>query len=129
MPNGKDDHMKTDAIRVTHKLDEIPVVMEMEDGSERHLVLREMHGTGRDAYLQSMAGRMRTDAKGNIIGVKNFDGLQASLLSKCLYDEVDELVSVKEIQAFPTKAVITLFKAAQKLNGLEQDAEDDAKND
>ena len=117
-----------DAVRVSLKCEEVPVILEAEDGTERTLVLREMVGKDRDAHLQSMAGKMKMNATGQVIGVKSFDGLQASLLARCLYDENGELVPQKEIQSFPTRTQIALFEVAQEINGLNREAQENAKN-
>lgn len=107
----------------------MPLIFETTDGVEKKYSLREMLGKDRDAYLTKMGDKVRYNANGKVTGIKSFDGLQASLLEKCLYDENDHLVSVTDIQNFPTKTQNELFKLAQDLNGLSQKAEDESKND
>ena len=118
-----------ETIRLSLKRAEMPLIFETADGVEKKYFLREMLGKDRDAYLTKMGDKVRYNANGKVTGIKSFDGLQASLLEKCLYDENDHLVSVTDIQNFPTKTQNELFKLAQDLNGLSQKAEDESKND
>ena len=117
-----------DAIRVRVQCEEVPVILEMEDGTERSLMLREMIGKERDKHLQSMASKVRLNAKGEVVGLKTFDGLQAGLLARCLYDESGELLPIEEIQGFPTTTQVALFNVAQEIKGLNLTVEE-AKND
>ncbi len=117
-------------MRFTLKREEIAIILETTDGTEKNFVLREMVGKDRDAYMTKMGSKMKYSPAGKVIGMKSFDGLQASLLERCFFDEEDKLVSQIEIQAFPTKTQTELFKIANKMNGLDQtDAEEDSKND
>jgi len=116
-------------IRLSLKREEVSVTLETVDGGEHKYVLREMVGRDRDMYLTKMGDRMKFSPSGKVIGIKTFDGLQSSLLSLCLYDDADALVSAKDIQAFPTKTLAALFKVAQEINALNQeDAEEASKN-
>ena len=90
--------------------------------------LRELTGTERDKYLSSMSSRMKYDAKGKPIGIKSFDGLQAALLERTLYDSDDNLVEKAVIQEYPSSTLQALYEASQKLSALDEKAEDDAKN-
>lgn len=116
-------------IRLSLKRAETPIILETVDGVEKAYKLREMLGKDRDTYLTRMGDKVRYNANGKVTGIKSFDGLQASLLEKCLYDENDHLVSLTDIQNFPTKTQNELFKLAQELNGLNQKAENESKND
>lgn len=115
-------------IKLSLRRGETPIILETTDGVERAYKLREMLGKDRDLYLTRMGDKVRYNENGRVVGIKSFDGLQAALLEKCLYDENDHLVSVTDIQNFPTKTQNELFKLAQELNGLNQKAEDESKN-
>ena len=119
--------MKT--LRFSLHREEIPVILMTEDGTEKAYILREMSGRDRDAYLTKMGGKFKFNTKGKVIGVKSFDGLQAALLAKCLFDEDDKLVHIDKIQGFPTITQGKLFKEAQTLNALEDDEEENSKKD
>lgn len=115
-------------MRVLCKRKEVPVVLERENGEERHVLLREMSGKMRDDYLTGIAGKMRYNSQGKPAGLKSFQDLQAGLLSFCLY-EGEELVPLKEIREFPASVQKTLFEKAQKMNALEkEDLEETVKN-
>lgn len=91
--------------------------------------VKEMTGAQRDRWLTQMGNRMKTDADGKPTGIREFDGVQAGLISLCLYDG-DVPVPVNVIQSWPAKAQNQLFKLCQEVNGLgdEQNVEA-AKND
>ena len=108
---------------------EIPVVMVTEDGTERDYIIREMVGHVRDAYLTKMSGKFEFNGKGDVTKIKNFDGLQANLLAKCLHDDDGKLVPLGTVQGFPATAQAQMFKAAQTLNGLDEETKkDESKN-
>lgn len=96
-------------------------------------VLVELDGTQRDAYLNAVAARMKTDATGKPAGVKNFTGLQADLLSRSLYtteaDGSRKQVDVKTIQAWPARVQAALHKKAKALSALDDEADEKAGND
>lgn len=103
----------------------------------------ELCGKERDEYIQQMQGRMRFTASGKPAGLKNFEGLQASLLTRTLHratlDKTDtddvrvvethDRVSALEVQGWGSKMQTELFLYAQELCGMGDDAEDEAKND
>lgn len=91
--------------------------------------LREMTGQSRDAYLNFMAGRMRHDQSGKPSGIKNFDGMQADLIARCLFDPDKKRVDPKTISRWPSKVQQALFEVCQEMNGLDESAEKKAKND
>lgn len=119
-----------EALRFSLKRAEIPVILETEDGTEKEYTLREMLGKDRDSYLNKMGSKLKMDSKGRVVGIKNYDGHMAILLIRCLFDEEDKLVTIDDVQKFPTKTQSDLFKAAQELNALNLEEEDeDSKND
>jgi len=92
-------------------------------------VLRELDGKGRDRYLNNVGARLRVTREGKAAGVKDFNNLQASLVSQSLHKVVeggDEPVPVATIQTWPSHVVSALFKAARELSHLGEDEEDKA---
>jgi len=92
----------------------------VEIGGEEY-VLVELDGRERDKYLNTLTGRLRTGADGKSQGVKNFEGLQSSLLSKSLRKIVDGMeVGVTEvtIQGWPARIQATLYDEARALSAL-----------
>jgi len=104
---------------------EKPVTIAGED-----YVLVELDGKARDSYLNNVGGRMRVNAEGKPSGLKNFDGLQASLVAASLRKIIDgKQIQVKAttVQSWPAKVVSALFDAAKELSALgQEDGEDDA---
>ena len=132
----------TVAIRGSLARPRIPVWLDNpETGKPEGYVLQGAIGAQRDAYLTAMQPRMSRDNSGNPIGIKNFDGMNADLLTKCLYHAVLEdkepndegvveteilqilkVCTMEEVQKFPAVLQTTLFIEAQKLSGLVKDA-------
>ena len=84
-------------------------------------VLVELDGRERDKYLNTLTGRLKTGTDGKSQGVKNFEGLQSSLLSKSLKKIVDGMeVGVTEIiiQGWPARVQATLYDEARELSAL-----------
>ena len=110
------------------KLKLVPVEIEDIDGVTKQFTLRELNGQQRDSFFNSM-GKKINIVNGQPQGLKNYDGFQSSLLCMCLLDENDELVSKEKLQAFPAHVLNELWKAAQKLSGIEDEKADEIKND
>lgn len=102
---------------------EVPVIL---DG--KNYKLKELTGKQRDLFLDNIGKRVNFVA-GKAAGMKNYKGLQSFLVSLCLCDENNEPVTEDTIQDYPASAQSALFKAAQELNGLNDEAEAEAKNE
>ena len=105
-------------LRLNLVLDATPVTLVNSDGAEETYEIREMMAAVRDKYMDQLGDRMKVGPDGKVIGVKKFDGLQASLLSVCLYDKDGKLVPQTVIQAWPGGVVSSLFDEAQRINRL-----------
>ena len=110
------------------ELTEQPVSLKAKDGVVKKYVLREMTAKQRGAYLNSIQDRV-TVVDGKVTGIKDFDGLEASLLAKCLYTEEGKLVGISDLNEFPGRVLKKLFEAAQILSGLNEEGAKQAKND
>ena len=117
-----------EVLRLKAELAEVEVVLETEEGEERKFVLKELIGKQRNKYMNKMTDRIRISPQGKVLGMKNFDGMQADLLSKCLYNAEGELVTVDEIEELPASTQQALFQKAQDLSGLNQTEDDEEKN-
>lgn len=116
----------------TLKLKEAPVQITDAEGQEHSFVLRELNGRDRDSYLDQMGERMKFSPTGKMAGMKNYKGIQTGLLSLCLYDENETLVSMKTLQEYPSTALSDLYDAACELSALDKGEvkdEDEVKND
>ena len=102
---------------------EIPVILD-----DKPFKLKELSGKQRDEFLNNLGKRMEY-VEGKVAGMTNYEGLQAALVSLCLHDENGEQVPESVVQDYPAIVQSKLFKAAQELNGLDEKAMDEAKND
>ncbi len=114
--------------RFSLKRRERKVILETENGGERVCFIREMDGRNRDAFTSRNSARFIVNDKGVIVGMKSYDGQYALLLSLCMFDEEDKLLDIKEIQTFPSSVQQELHDIAQKLNWINLDGEEKAKN-
>lgn len=112
-----------DPIKLSLKREELKVVLETPEGVDKTYTLREMSGKDRDIYLTKMGDKFRYNSQGQVAGVKTFDGMHSILLERCLYDENDKLVSMSDLQNFPSRVLSKLFAVAQKINALTQKLE------
>lgn len=94
--------------------------------SGKKYVLVELSGEERDSYLNDIGGRMRIE-NGKPAGIKNFNGMQAFLVSLSLKSmETGEPVpvNIKEIQKWPAPLVSKLFDRAKALSAIDQENEE-----
>jgi hypothetical protein len=116
-------------LRFSLRKKEIEVIMEDDAGEELKMVLREMDGDERDAYLNGLKDRMTV--KGDTARIKNFAGHQVALIKRCLfYAGVDgAAVEESKIKKFPSSVQSDLFEAAHTLCGLDTKKDDDEKEE
>ncbi len=105
-------------LKFSLKSNVVPVTLDAGDGSARDLEMREMSASARDRYLDCLSSRMRYDGDGKPAGIKKFDGMQAELLSLCLFAPDGKRVTEGDIQLWPASVVSDLYKAAQEMNHL-----------
>ena len=110
-------------------------------------VLVELTGMQRDRYLTAIAGRLKQIVGSKRATVKNFDGLQSSLVGMALrrvkdgatvvppsggsytaemLKEQTDPVSEKMIQEWPAAVGSALFRVAKELSGLNDEEDEDA---
>jgi len=95
------------------------VVLQSEKGEQEYYI-SEMTAEERDDYLQALSSRVKVDEEGRPQGLKDFRGIQAELLSRCLRTKKGELVKKEEIQSWPSSVVTSLYEIAQKINLLSE---------
>jgi hypothetical protein len=76
-----------------------------------------------------MANRMRWDDKGKPSGIRDWTGFEGSLIGRCMFDADGKKVGEDKIKEWPTTVQKKLFELCQKLNGLDEESEEKAKND
>jgi len=124
----------------------VPITLTIKD-TKKFYVLREVNGHSRDLYLNNLAGRLK--GKGEVTQVRDFKDMQANLLSRCIYkkvtankedppskstpDQLEEMgeipVTIEELRTWPARIQSLIFDRAQKLSGLDTEAEEEAGND
>lgn len=106
-------------IKLNLRLASVPVSLIGTDGKPQEYELCEMTAEQRDGYMEDLGKRMARDKDGKTVAVTNYQGLQASLVGRCLFKKGERKpVEVAIIQAWPAGAVDALFKEAQRLNHL-----------
>lgn len=115
------------ALEFSLDLQSEPVTL-TKDGEKESYVLKEMTGQQRDQYLTSLSKRVSTGKDGKAT-VSNFEGLQAELLTRCLFVvSTNEPAAREVIQSFPASVQSKLFEAAQSLNGLDKEEDVEKKS-
>ena len=107
---------------------ERPITITTKDGESKACILRELTSKQKSAYLNSMRDKV-TFSDGKVTGVKDFDGLEACLLTKCFYDDDNKLITAAALQEFPARVVKQIFEAAQVISALNEEGVTEAKND
>lgn len=114
------------------KLKIVPIVIEDENGVPQDYVLRELNGDERDTYTADM-GRRTTMQNGKPTGLSDYKNLYSGLvaLSLRMVDSSGNYRGVKQdvIQKWPSTVITALFRKVKEISGLDDDAEDDAKNE
>ena len=96
---------------------EVPVTI---DG--KSYMLRELNGQGTSEWRKSTGGDVSfVDGKATITNIRMEDP-EVRLLSLCLYNEKNELVTYGVIKMWPQTVLSGLYNAAQELSGLNEEA-------
>jgi hypothetical protein len=116
-----------DKIEFTLVQEEIEVVLHRpDDPIPWECVVREMNGYQRDMFLNKQKDKANIRTK----EVKDFKDVQTELIARCLYNKgTNELVPVIAIRDFPSKVQGKIYDLCVKINGLNETAEVEAKND
>jgi hypothetical protein len=93
-------------------------------------ILREMSGTDRDAYMNYVSSKTSVSKDGETVKVKDYGGLTAFLLNRTLF-RADGItpVDVNTIQKWPSRVQSVLADKARAISGLDEKADETAKND
>jgi hypothetical protein len=126
--NGAAKPEEPNVLRLRLVRSEKPVEIEDAQGMVHTFTLREMVGLERDRWLNSMGDRVKVDGSGKMIGLRKFENMQASLITKCLYDQHGQLVQEKVISTWPSTAQKALFEMCKEMNGLNDEDEEKEKN-
>jgi len=97
----------------------ISVVLDDGAGKLVDYDLREMTAEARDRYLEALDKRTVKGPDGKAIGMVRYQGLQADLLTCCLFRSGSQTpVTEAEVQQWPATVVGQIFDAARELNRL-----------
>jgi hypothetical protein len=108
----------------------IPVTIKGPDGKMKNLELREMDGELLTKWFEILGGRVKTNRAGRQVGKIDFTKFHASLISLCLYDtDTNQRVSKEVIDKWKASTQNALFNKCREMNGLTDEAAEDAKND
>ena len=110
------------------KLKSEVVTIETKDGTEEDYEIVEMSGEGLEEYFNGARDKIIMD-NGKVVGMKDFTGLYTSLLRITLKGPDGKFVPLTQLKAWPASVQKGLFEIAQKLNGLDKDSVEEAKND
>lgn len=114
-------------------LEEVPkeqnVKIKGKDGKIRSYIAREMDGDGLTAWMSVSTGRVKRNRAGQPVGKIDFSQFHASLISLCLYDaQTNEPVKKSVIEKWPATTQNKLFLLCRKMNGLDEESEENEKN-
>ena len=122
----------SDEMRFATKLESVPVVLELEDNTEKKCTLKELTGDQRAIYNKSFDIQIELDDKGKASAKagKNFKSFSAKeFLGLCFYDEDNKLLSAGFIGKLPDRILQTLHKRGMEMSGLGKEAIEAAKKD
>ena len=90
--------------------------------------LREMDGVDLGQWRASMSGRAKMNANGQVVGLTTYTGVEAELISKCLFTPQGQAVPKETITNWSVSAQQQLVKMCEDLNGLTKEAAEKEKN-
>ena len=99
----------------------------LEDVSEEYKI-SEMTGDNLEAYFNSQRDKMDIKSDGTV-SMKDYKGIYTSLLILTMVGPDDKPVSLTTLKSWPSRVQKALFEIAQRLNGLNVEAKEEAKND
>lgn len=128
---SREDGIQSDgSFHFNLELVEIPVSLRTADGVNKTYGLREFTGKQRDAFVNLISSKTRIGSDGKPAGIKNVDGMQASILTRTLFDKTeDRFVTVEEVDNMPQRVLDKLCDWVLEKSGLDDKSKDKAKND
>lgn len=93
----------------------------------RVFTVQEMSGTDLAAWRSDMADRAKFNSSGVVVGLKSYQGVEAALISRCLWDPDGMRVPAEMISQWPSTALQALTKMCEEINGLTKESEEEAK--
>lgn len=103
------------------------MVEEEADQEPVRYTIRTMKGRAKSEWQNFMADRVKYSPAGKPIGVSKFEGLEASLITRCMFHPDGRAVTEGEVDDWPAPLISAAFKECQEVNGLTTGSEDAAK--
>lgn len=110
------------------RLEEYEIPIEDKDGKVTIYKLRELDGEQRSDYINFQASKAKYGADGKVTGIKDFKGIETKIVSMCLYDPDGKLVTEAFLNKVPGRLIKKLSALALRISGLDEKAEERAKN-
>lgn len=95
-------------------------------GKVTTFVLRELLSSELSKWRKGNSGRVRLD-RGRTVTVNDSEGVEESLISKCLFTEGGKPVPRSTIEGWGSSVVQMLFSKCVRINGLDEEAMERAK--
>ena len=109
------------------KRKEEPIELEDVDGNILQCKLRELSGEERDAFLSMMNDKVKYTGEGKSAGFRDYNDVESKLVSMALIGPDGKNIEAKVIKTYPASVQAGLFDLAQKMNGLDKEADERAK--
>ncbi len=110
-----------EALKLSGSLEFTPVELKDSDGNIRNYKIMELTAIERERHLTYLKPKLAADGK----SLKDYKGVQASFLFRCLVDEDGTPMPKEEIEKLPATTVSALFAEGQMLCGLSDRDDDD----
>jgi hypothetical protein len=94
------------------------VKIETAKGVETVFTLKEMFGGDRQKWQVEQRARYGVDYGGQPAGIANYEGMEAALISRCMFDSNDRPVPTATIQAWPSSTQAGLWRLCIDLNAI-----------
>lgn len=109
-------------------LEEVIIKIKNKAGVLVVYTIRELTGDGRNEYMNFQAMKARYGSDGKVSGIKDIKGLETRLAALSLFGPDNKPVTEKELAAFPGKLLKKIAMIASRISGLDDKAEQRAKN-
>lgn len=116
--------------RYSLKRKEEPIVIEDEAGKEQTYIIRELTGKQRSTFMNKIAAKTKLDPKtGQPTGLRSTDGLYEELITLSLFDPTGKQITPEILAEWPSSVTTDIFRTAQRLSGLGEEAEEALKKE
>ena len=110
------------------KLESETVSIENSAGVSEEYKISELTGDNLEVYFNTQRDKMDIKADGTV-SMKDYKGIYTSLLVLTVTGPDEKPVSLTLLKSWPSRVQKALFEIAQRLNGLNVEAKEEAKND